>query len=96
MFSGTATTDIYALSLHAALPIWVALTSRNERFIDYGPVEATTYARFAVYLGDAARLSPRVLAVVDPQAFWAACMRVDAFVDTLSQLEQPEIGRAHV
>ena len=66
-----------------------ALTSRNERFIDYGPVEAITYARFAATLGDADRLSPRVLAVVDPQAFWAACMRVDAFVDALNQLERP-------
>ena len=71
------------------------LTSRNERFIDYGPVEALTYARFAASVGDAARLSPRTLACVDPQAFWAACLRVDDFVAALAELEA-ETGAALV
>ena len=32
------------------------LSSRNERFIDYGPVEAVAYARFAASIGDAAAI----------------------------------------
>ena len=60
------------------------LTSRNERFIDYGPQEALTYVVSAASVGDSLRLMPRRLAAVDPQAFWAACMRVDAFLGALS------------
>ena len=67
-------------------PTMTPLTSRHERFIDYGPVEALAYARFTAGLGYASRLAPLVLASVDPQAFWAACLRVDDFVTTLSEL----------
>jgi hypothetical protein len=64
------------------------LTSRHERFIDYGREEAIAYIKFAAALGDVARLRPLTLAAVDPQAFWAALLRADAFVRALENTEE--------
>src|SRR2546430_15617147 len=33
-FNDTATTEIYTLSLHDALPIWIALASRTTAFVE--------------------------------------------------------------
>jgi hypothetical protein len=54
-----------------------------EHFLDYGREEALGYARTAVALGDASRLAPLTLATVDPQAFWAAVLRIHAFCELL-------------
>jgi hypothetical protein len=64
-------------------------TSRQERFIDYGPDEAILYMRFAASLGDASRLAPLTLARVDPQAFWAAYLRIDTVAAALSEISAP-------
>ena len=58
----------------------------QERFLDYGRSEALAYARSVAALGDSARLMPLALAKVDPQAFWAALLRFDAFCVTLDQV----------
>ena len=70
-------------------PTAAHLTSRQERFIDYGAEEAISYAQFAASLGFASRLAPRTLASVDPQAFWAAYLRIHAFVAALRDIDAP-------
>ena len=64
------------------------LTSRHERFIDYGLEEAIAYIKFVAALGDVARLRPLTMAAVDPQAFWAALLRADAVVRALEDTEE--------
>jgi len=58
--------------------------SRQERFLDTGRAEVFTYLDGAIAVGDEARLLPEALAAVDPQAFWAAVVRIDAWVHALS------------
>ena len=58
----------------------------QERFLDYGRGEALAYARSAAALDDSSRLLPLALAKVDPQAFWAALLRFDAFCATLDEV----------
>lgn len=52
-----------------AKPTGQIVSSRHERFIDYGFDEAIAYIRFSLSVGDVARLDPLTLASVDPQAF---------------------------
>lgn len=66
------------------------LKSRQERFLDYGEAETLAYARDAVALGDAARLRPLELASVDPQAFWAAVLRLEAFEAVVAELHEAQ------
>ena len=42
------------------------------------------YVKRAVAVGDAHRLSPKVLAAVDPQVFWAAILRSKKFIRTIN------------
>jgi hypothetical protein len=61
------------------------IRSPQEIFLDYGRDEALMYAQFALCLGHKVRLEPHVLASVDPQAFWAAVLRIEPFIDALIQ-----------
>ena len=56
----------------------------HDRYLDYGRAEALGYARFAAALGAEARLAPLTLASADPPAFWAAVLRIEAFVGASS------------
>jgi len=78
--------------LHAT-PGQARLVAHQERFLDYGEEETLVYARDAVALGDISRLAPLELAAVDPQAFWAAVLRIQKFVRVLDELSRGE--RAH-
>lgn len=60
---------------------------KHEIYLDYGVEETESYARHAVALGEYDRLSPLVLAQVDPQAFWAAVLHIEAFLKVLKACE---------
>ena len=59
----------------------------QDIFLDYGKTEALLYAKNAAALSEERRLSPSVLAEVDPQAFWAAVLRVEDFIQELLSLD---------
>ena len=59
----------------------------HEIYLDYGVEEATMYAKHAAALGESDRLHPAVLASVDPQAFWAAMLWFESFIQTLQGLD---------
>ena len=60
--------------------------SSHDRYLDYGRAEALGYARLAAALGQEARLRPGVLASADPQAYWAAVLRLPAFIEVLEEV----------
>lgn len=66
-------------------------SSEPETFYDYGLAEALAYAKFAVALDDEERLFPAVLAARDPPAFWAAMLRIDAWLAVLLELTTEDI-----
>jgi MYND finger/Ankyrin repeats (3 copies) len=57
----------------------------QDIYLDTGVDEAIVYAQNALALGEADRLEPKILAQVDPQAFWSAVLWLDDFINVLVQ-----------
>lgn len=68
-------------------PTWSdSLHVRHEIYLDYGPEEAKLYFKNAASLGEVDRLHPDVLAIVDPQAFWATVLHIKIALPTIEAL----------
>src|SRR5829696_1801283 len=82
-FNDTATTEIYTLSLHDALPISAAVATRAPK--DYAESEASVYARWTAQLAEQG-VGERQLAAVCSGGRGRAATRteVDADLDALS------------
>lgn len=59
--------------------------NRSEAWFDYGHTESTRYIEQAVALDEWHRLSPGVLAQVDPKAFWSAILHYSDVFKTLQE-----------
>jgi hypothetical protein len=57
----------------------------HEKWLDFGPTETIAYVKNAAALGATTRLSPPILAQVDPQAFWSAILHYYKFLATLKE-----------
>ena len=58
----------------------------HELWLDYGPSETIFYAKHSLALQETKRLSPEILAQVDPSAFWSCVVHYKVFVKTLRDL----------
>jgi len=62
---------------------------RQDIYLDYGVEEVLAYPKHAAALGECDRLSPSILAEVDPQMFWAAVLWLKQFIKALVDLDMP-------
>eukprot|EP00980_Cylindrotheca_fusiformis_P026632 scaffold16700_cov119-Cylindrotheca_fusiformis.AAC.2 len=65
------------------------VTIQHEMYIDCGMEETLVYPKHAAAMGETDRLSPSVLAVADPQAFWGALLWLEHFISSLEELGLP-------
>src|SRR2546421_8126548 len=91
-FNDTATTEIYTLSLHDALPISSKLTEDGERLLDYArrivKLNVETIAAFSDELTGRDRKSTRLNSSHDQISYAVFCLKKKTTIDAKTAMTQ--------